>query len=209
MNTKQFLGTFLISSWLLTCPAVAEDPFLGRIHSIESAAQALATHSSQVVPSMQGSTSPVKLSWGQQLASEDLRVLADKAKDLRSKIDAGKDDLDELDPQIRALVAAISKVRISLNTAKLDGDGQIISVALLGQMSEVEQTLERARSQAQETKIVLSQPRYQGTGYPEWGDPYYGWGTPLGNPWGWNGPNPWGYRNNWGYGNYLGGGYCR
>lgn len=208
MRLKFVLSTGLVSFFLLTFPALAEDPFLGRIHAIESAARALATHSSQVAPSIQGSSSPIRLSWGQQLASEDLKVLSDKARDLRSKIDEGKGDLEQLDPEIRALVAAMAKVRISLSTAKLDGDGQAISSGLLVQMNEVEQTLDRSQSQSPESKIVVRQSRNPYSGYPDWGDPYFGWGTPFGNPWGWNGPNPWGYRN-WGYGNYLGGGYCR
>lgn len=136
-------------------------------------------------------------------------MLSDKAKDLRSKIDEGKGDLEQLsDPEIRPLRRRWPRSG-SAYTAKLDVDGTAISSGLLVQMNEVEQTLDRSQSQSPESKIVVVRPsRNLYSGYPDWGDPYFGWGTLFGNPWGWNGPNPWGNRN-WGYGNYLGGGYCR
>lgn len=48
MRLKFLVSAGLLSLSLLTLPALAEDPFLGRIHAIESAARALAAHSSQV-----------------------------------------------------------------------------------------------------------------------------------------------------------------
>lgn len=170
----------------LSAFAWAEDPFGGKIHAIENAARALMVQS-HVTPDQ------APLTWGQQMAAEDLKALMETSSVLRQRLDEGEEDLGELNDQLKPMLAASNRVKISLPLARVDTEGQVISTGLTHQLKEVDQLLAQRREEEEKARLAWrNRPVIQ---------PSFGWGL------GW-GSGGWGFgRGGWGFG--RGWGWCR
>jgi hypothetical protein len=173
----------LLFLFVLSTLAWAEDPFGGKIHSIESAARALVVQSTPA-------TGQEPLTWGQQMAADDLKGLADAASALRLRLDEGEEDLGELDSQLKPMLVASNRVKISLPLARTDAEGQVILTGLTNQLKEVDQLLAQRREEEEKARLAWrSRPVIQ---------PSIGWGWGWGSGWGWGFGRGWGGRG-WGW----------
>lgn len=161
---------------LLVWPAAADDPFQGRVHSLERAARLLLA-----------APAPVQPSWGQVAALEDLSGLLEAASKLRLKLDEGEDDLGGLPDELRAYQIAANRVRMSLSLGQFDAEGQQVAQQLSEQIKEIDERVLSER-RLQEERRALSRVR----------DVYYR--SQFGYPWGWGWGPGFGFGLGWGRG---------
>lgn len=167
-------------SLLLATSGWSEDPFQGRIHSIERASRLLLA-----------APPPANPSWGQMAALEDLSGLLEASSKLRLKLDEGEEDLGDFPDELRAYQIAANRVRMSLSLGQFDSEGQQVAQGLAEQVKEVDDFVVGERRREEERR-ALSRARdvyYRSQfGYP-WG---WGWGPTFGIGIGWG--RGWGWR---------------
>ena len=122
------------------------------------------------------------LTWGQQMALEDMKALAQAAGQARVALEPDL-ELEQVRTQLGALQLAANRVRLSGCVARLDDEGMKLCTALVGQIKEVEEALILECGRLQDRQLAARRPVMGfslGFGYPAWnyGWPYYrgGWG---------------------------------
>lgn len=180
---KYCIALSLVGALVLS--AAAEDPFQGRIQAIERAARVLTQAPTNTAD---------PLTWGQNLAREDLVRLGDAAEALRKRIDEGEEDLDEMATEFQEYQVAAHRVKMSLSLARVEGEAQTFSQGLAQQMDEVEKMVAEQRQREEQARIARAARNtyYSNIG---WGSP---WGIGFGSPWGWGMRSGFGFGLGWG-----------
>ncbi|MEW6277178.1 MAG: hypothetical protein AB1758_01045 [Candidatus Eremiobacterota bacterium] len=129
-----------------------------------------------------GAATGTQLTWGQQVAAEDMERLTRAAESLRTALPARS--LDDVHTQLTELRVAAGRVRGSLVVANLDEEGQRRAQALLARVEGVNDTVAELRRQEEERRAYAYGPRFTigigfGFGYRPCGwYPYYPYGYP-------------------------------
>lgn len=216
---KRGLVAFFLTSLALALPALA--------HPLADKAQVIAEQA-HTLQSRMGPAPGTTLSWGQQMALDDITRLAAAADAARSALKPDDVNLADVRPLITELQVAGNRVRMTLPVARLDEDGRKIGEGLMVQVQELELQALAARAEGvSEAEQQVSQnsgatqvnvglginPYGYGYGYGLglWGYPYYGYGYGFGyNPYGYTlfGSRPYwgsygaGYGYSHGYGHH-------
>lgn len=160
----------LLLVFLILLPRVAwGHPLSERAQAIAEMAQVLEQHMSNGTEA---------LTWGQQMALDDMRALSLVARQAREALEPDL-ELEQVRTQLSALQLAGSRVRLSSCVGRLDPDGVKLSQALVGQLKELEESLIQERSRLQDRQIAAARqiPAFSvGFGYPWWGNYNRGWG---------------------------------
>ncbi len=165
----------LILLLILALPAWADD-FQDALGTIQRNASLLAARARP---------EGVTLTWGQDLAAQDLERLAQAA----SAIEISQvEDLLDVGPQINELGTAATRVRSTASISVLDAEGQQLALTTVEEAKRLQKQVNAARNEVEDRLA-----RYRDYG------PRFGLGLGYGG-WGWN---RWGY----GYGGYGGWGY--
>ena len=119
---------------------------------------------------------PEQLTWGQQMALDDMKGLVQAASQASLALQPDL-ELEQVRTQLSALQLAGNRVRLSTCVAKLDAEGVELSRALVGQIKEVEDALVLERSRLQDRQIAANRPAIgfgmgYGYGFSSWN---YGW----------------------------------
>ncbi|GMU58198.1 MAG: hypothetical protein AMXMBFR33_73440 [Candidatus Xenobia bacterium] len=176
LNVKaQWLSVLLL---LILAPPVRADDFQDALGTIQRNASLLAARARP---------EGVTLTWGQDLAAQDLERLAQAASAI--KIDQVEDLLD-VGPQINELGTAATRVRSTASISVLDAEGQQLALATVEEAKRLQKEVNAARNEVEDRLA-----RYRDYG------PRFGLGLGYGG-WGWN---RWGYGyGGWGYGGWGG-----
>lgn len=139
------------------------------------------------------------LTWGQNLAAEDLERLAKAADAFDGAVNSKKEvSFADAQAMVTEMQTAATRVQNTVSISALDAPSQGQALALVAQVKGIAEGFSMARKAAEQQVAAARnrsyyRPRFGfGVGYgsywgrPYWGYPGYGWGRPYG--WGWGRP---------------------
>ena len=199
MRTCEFMKKLILSVALVCAALPAWAGVLGdKTRAIQSAAALLEQR-------MTATAANNSLTWGQQLALDDMQRL-NKAAAAFSQALGADDDTDAATSQWSEFQTAASRVRMTLQISNLDAEAQQVGQNLLTQLKEIESERTAEREARLSRSYAASRPSVGfGLGVGSYWGPGWGWG----GGWGWPYYGGLGFNRGFiGRGFYGGGGFC-
>lgn len=118
----------------------------------------------------------VTLTWGQDLAAQDIERLAQAAAAIKP---GAAEDIGALAPLVNEMATAATRVRSTTSISALDEEGQALALATVDEIKLLQKVVSAQREVAEQRYANrYNAPRFSiglGLGFGGWGYPY-GWG---------------------------------
>jgi hypothetical protein len=150
---------------------------LGLAHPLADQAKAI-EEQALVLRQRMGPDNP-NLTWGQNMALEDMTRLASAASAARQALEPDEVDWDSTRSTLMEMQVAGNRVRMSLPVSILDSEGQSLGQQMIVQVQEIDREARAQRDQTFERRVGSSRPNVSfGIGFGNyWGTPWpYGYG---------------------------------
>lgn len=187
---KRIFLPLLTGMWLLNAGIASAHPLADKARAIEE--QAL------LLQQRMGAPEGTQLTWGQQMAADDMNRLATAAGTAASALAPDDVDLEDVRKEVTELQVAGNRVRMTLSVANLDEEGRKIGENMVGQVKEFEESALAERTERYSRRVSSSRPSVGlGVGFGSY------WGSPWGYPGYWSSPffyRGFGVRSGFGFG---------